>query len=56
MPQEIERCVASLLQDKEFMPMKDRTREESAYAICYARQQKQDKVISTLREGEQVPR
>lgn len=36
MPAEVEKCVQSLLANKDFKPKKGRTREQSAWAICTA--------------------
>jgi len=36
MPKPVDDCVNAVLKNPNFKPMKGRTKEESAWAICYA--------------------
>lgn len=40
MPEEVDRCVKALMADPDFKPLKGRTKEESAWAVCQAQYQK----------------
>jgi hypothetical protein len=56
MPEFVDRCVQSILADQNFQPQEGRTREESAFAICYAKWNELQSQAEGLRERGQQPR
>jgi len=49
MPAFIDKCVNAIMKDPNFKPLKGRSKEESAYAICWSKYNEHKKVIKKLR-------
>lgn len=50
MPAQVERCVAAIMKDPKFKPMKGRTKEQSAWAVCNAKYNEQKATIKELKK------
>jgi len=53
-PKQVEECVQALLSNPDFKPLKGKTREESAYAICYAKYNERKEKANKMKEEDKM--